>query len=196
MKSKTTFIYYLSTKEESDKIRYIGKTDNPKDREKRHLQPYYLNEGTYKSNWLKSELKKGNTPILTVIDEVAYDEWEFWEKFWIEQFISWGFKLTNGTAGGEGFGITQEAISRRNKTNFDRGTDKFKKEIEKYNVRLEDGGWVSERNCPKCNTILTYKKNKRHDALKSVRRGDLNKRTCLNCRDCVKNLGEYYINKS
>ena len=102
MKNKTTFIYTLSTEEEPNNIRYIGKTNNPKDRLKRHTQSCYLIEGTYKANWLKSELNKGRTPILTVIDEVPLEEWQMWEKYWIEQFKSWGFNLTNGTKGGDG----------------------------------------------------------------------------------------------
>lgn len=192
MKNRTTFIYTLSTKEEPNNIRYIGKTDNPKDRRERHTQPYYLNEGTYKANWLKSELKKGNTPILTVIDEVLFDDWQFWESYWIEQFKSWGFRLTNGTSGGEGFGITQEVINRRNKTNFNRSTKKLKEQIKMYNVRKKGDEWVSERNCPKCDKLLTYKAKTRAYALKSVRRGISKQSTCLSCRDCVKNLGKYY----
>lgn len=195
MKNKTTFIYTLSTEEEPNNIRYVGKTDNPKDRRERHTQPYYLNEGTYKANWLKSEIKKGNTPILNVIDEVPYKEWEYWESYWIEQFIAWGFKLTNGTSGGEGFGITQEVIDKRNETNFNKGTEKLKNQINKYRVRKENDEWLSERECPKCKKKLVYKSKTRAYALKSVRKGDLNNKTCLNCRDCIKNLGEYAKSK-
>ena len=38
---------------------------------------------------------------MTVIDEVIGD-WEWLEKYWIEQFKQWGFLLTNHTKGGEG----------------------------------------------------------------------------------------------
>lgn len=196
MKNKTTFIYTISTKENPNNIRYIGKTDNPKNREERHTQQYYLNEGTYKANWLKSEIKKGNTPMLIIVDEVPYDDWEFWEIYWIEQFKSWGFNLTNGTIGGEGISITKDVISKRNKTNFDKNTKRLKAQIDKYNVRQEGENWISERNCPKCRKLLTYKRKTRADVLKSARRGDLKNQTCLNCRDCAKNLGKYYKPKN
>jgi hypothetical protein len=189
---KTVFIYSLSTLEDPFNIRYIGKADDINSRLDRHLQPYYLAEGSYKARWLKSELKKGHTPIINFVDEVLESEWEFWETFWISQFKSWGFKLTNGTIGGEGFGITQEVISRRNKSNFDRNTIRLKDEIEKYKVRFENDLWISERNCPGCDKSLIYKKKERGEAIKAAKRGFKNNRTCLNCRDCVKNLGKYY----
>jgi len=195
MENKTTFIYTLSTKEEPGNIRYIGKANDPKDRGKRHLHPHYLKEGSYKANWLKSELKKGNTPVLKIIDEVSIDDWQFWESYWIEQFIYWGFKLTNGTAGGEGFNLTKDILDKRNETNFNRGTVKLQEELKKYNIRLEGDKWIAERNCPKCNKLLTYEHKKRHNALKAVRKGYLNKRTCLSCRDYVKNLGKHALNR-
>lgn len=191
-KIKKVFIYSLSTKEEPDIIRYIGKANVIEDRMFRHLQPYYLNEGTYKANWLKSELKKGHTPIIKQIDEVLESEWEFWEQFWIAQFKAWGFNLTNGTHGGEGFGITIEVISKRNVTNFNRNTIKLKDDISKFNVKQEDDLWIAERKCPKCNNILQYKYLTRTLCLKAVRKGYNKNRTCLNCRDCIKNLGKYY----
>ena len=50
--SKTQFIYSLIDPI-THEIRYIGKTSNPEDRLKRHLQKCYLNKydkNTYKSN--------------------------------------------------------------------------------------------------------------------------------------------------
>ena len=36
------------------------------------------------------------------LDSVENEEWKFWECYWIEQFISWGFKLKNKNKGGGG----------------------------------------------------------------------------------------------
>jgi len=76
---KTVFIYSLSTLEEPNNIRYIGKTTNIKKRLIRHLSTDQLSEDTHRSRWLKSEIKKGHTPIINFIDEVLESEWGFWE---------------------------------------------------------------------------------------------------------------------
>ena len=181
MKNKTTFIYTLSTKEEPNNIRYIGKTDNPKDRIERHIQPYYLNEGTYKANWLKSELNKVNTPILTVIDEVYFAEWQFWESYWIEQFRAWGFKLTNGTTGGEGLILTKDLINKRTKTRMDNTALKIIDKIKFYNIQKNNNLWYGERVCNNCNKIVIYKKEKRFDLIKELKRVNEENRICEEC---------------
>ena len=92
------YIYALSTKEEPDNIRYIGKTHlSLEKRLKRHISIYYLKENTYKTRWLNSIIKKGHTPIITEVDCVEKNNWKFWEKYWIAQFKAWGFNLTNTT---------------------------------------------------------------------------------------------------
>jgi group I intron endonuclease len=181
MKSRTTFIYTLSTKEEPGNIRYIGKANDPKDREKRHLQPYYLNENTYKTNWLKSELKKGNSPILTIVDEVLNSEWQYWETYWIEQFIAWGFKLTNGTAGGEGLVLTKKLINKRSQTRMNNTALKIKNEIEFCKIKKENNLWNGERECNHCNDIVKYQKTIRADLMKTIRRAINENRMCENC---------------
>lgn len=181
MKNKTTFIYTLSTKEEPNNIRYIGKTDNPKDRIERHIQPYYLNEGTYKANWLKSELNKGNTPALNIIDEVACDDWQFWESYWIEQFKIWGFSLTNGTTGGEGLRLTKDILDRRNSTRMYNTEIRFKKDFDNYKIIKENNVWTGERVCNHCSNVIKYKKEKRAELMKIIKRAVRENRMCENC---------------
>lgn len=97
-KTKTTFIYTLEnpiTKE----IRYVGKTDNLSKRLKKHLKDTYRCK---KVNWIKSLSSQNLKPDIICIDEVSYNEWEFWETFWIQMLKSWGCNLTNETNGGEG----------------------------------------------------------------------------------------------
>ena len=81
-------------------VRYVGKTNNPKLRKRSHLWKYDKNK-SYCYKWVNSLLNKGLKPIFTVIDEINGD-WEWLEIYWIEQFKSWGYKLTNITKGGEG----------------------------------------------------------------------------------------------
>lgn len=178
---KTVFIYSLSTKEDPYNIRYIGKAENIEKRLIRHLQSYYLNEDTYKTRWLKYELKKGHTPIINQIDEVPESEWEFWEQFWIAQFKSWGFKLTNSTIGGDGIKATKDIINKRSKTTFDKNTIKLSDELMKFNVHQKDNLWIAERYCPQCNSIVYYTKKTRANSLKEVRRAEKENRCCVNC---------------
>jgi group I intron endonuclease len=78
--------------------RYIGKTFSIEKRYKGHLRDKAF---TYKVNWIRSLLKQGLEPIINIIDEVEENEANFWEIFYISLFKSWGFRLTNGTKGGE-----------------------------------------------------------------------------------------------
>jgi hypothetical protein len=84
---KITYIYYLH---KGDNIPfYIGKSVTPKGR----LSEHKRNFGSVK---------------LEVIDEVPTLEWLFWEKWYIELFKSWGFKLKNKNKGGGGIDYHSE----------------------------------------------------------------------------------------
>jgi len=61
---------------------YVGKSKNPTRRKHKHYQKY------------------GTNINLIIIDEV--ENWKYWESFWIEQFIQWGFNLLNQNKGGGG----------------------------------------------------------------------------------------------
>lgn len=109
---KTTNIYILIDPR-NQQIRYVGKTNNPDERFKNHMNRGH-NKLSHKRNWIESLKKLGLKPIMQIIDIVLIDEWIFWEKYWISQFKSWGFNLVNHTEGGDGctFG---------NKTSFKKG---------------------------------------------------------------------------
>ena len=178
---KTVFIYSISTVEDPYNIRYIGKSDNIEKRLIRHLQSYYLNEGTYKARWLKSELKKGHTPIINMVDEVLESEWQFWEIYWISQFKSWGFKLTNGTDGGEGVKLTIDALEKRSKIIFDKNTIRLSDDIIKFNIHKKEELWFSERKCPQCKSIIAYTKKTRNLIFSAIRRDEKENRCCVSC---------------
>lgn len=101
------FIYSLedpNTKE----IRYIGKTIQKI--EKRLIAHIYESKHrkNHKCNWINKLNKKGENPIIKIIDIVSENDWEFWEMYWIEQFLAWGFNLVNETPGGEGYRHSEE----------------------------------------------------------------------------------------
>lgn len=101
-------IYTMSSSNNPNNIRYVGKTVQTLSRRlslhisfaKRNKRTNYYNNHT--SNWINKELKLGNTILIEEIDIVDFKNWEFWEKYWISQFKSWGFDLTNLTDGGDG----------------------------------------------------------------------------------------------
>lgn len=100
-----TFIYTLKDPI-SNEIRYVGKSDNPNNRLLEHIKKSKYSK-TYKNNWIVSLLKKDLKPILEILDIVDLNNWGFWEKYWISQFRTWGFNLTNISDGGDGgnFGV-------------------------------------------------------------------------------------------
>ena len=64
--------------------------------------PFYIGK-SYMGSTRKYNHKKTYPGCkLEIIDEVPVDEWMYWEKYWIEQFRQWGFKLVNGNKGGAG----------------------------------------------------------------------------------------------
>lgn len=93
-----TNIYSLSDPL-SKQVRYIGKADNVKKRLTVHLTDTDKN---HRTNWIKSLKKVGLKPEVDIIDIVSYNEWQFWERHYISLYKSWGFKLVNGTEGGDG----------------------------------------------------------------------------------------------
>jgi hypothetical protein len=96
-----TIIYTLKDPFNNE-IKYVGKTKSSiKHRLNQHCCKQNLKNKSHTINWIKSLLKKNAKPIIEELDEVNDENWETEEKYWIEQLIQWGFKLTNTTKGGE-----------------------------------------------------------------------------------------------
>ena len=93
------YIYILVG--DDDEIRYVGKTMYPKQRLYSHIKESKGVRNNHKINWIKKLLSENKKPKMVLIDEVDED-WQYWEKYWIEQFKQWGFNLTNLTDGGDG----------------------------------------------------------------------------------------------
>lgn len=92
------FIYML-VDPRNQQVRYIGKAKEPQKRFQRGHR--YEKQNTRKCNWVQSLLKQGLTPLVQIIDEVLFSEWQFWEMHYISLYKSWGFDLTNHTGGGD-----------------------------------------------------------------------------------------------
>tara|TARA_R110000765_G_scaffold93781_5_gene176780 strand:- start:1791 stop:2402 length:612 start_codon:yes stop_codon:yes gene_type:complete len=180
----TTYIYELSELE-SNLPRYIGKSDNPDRRYREHLKD---KKNSYKRNWITSLLKRGEVPVLTIIEEVSIDEWSDSEKYWIEQYKAWGYKLTNTGEGGEGFtgdDNTKHKLRTLNKAARDRGCyenvnldiarensiESRRKKLRKVEM-FKDGNQVALFNSlPDASIVLGYNV----DRIRDVIRGTKNK---------------------
>lgn len=123
-----TFIYTLSDPI-TLKVRYVGKSNNPKKRLYDHLSLCYSTH-THKNNWIKSLLENKTKPILDIIDEVNIDDWQFWEKYWIAKLKENGESLTNHTDGGNGMvkhsynSIESMRIRHKEFPNYNKSSDK------------------------------------------------------------------------
>lgn len=106
---KTTYIYILKDPITYE-VRYVGKSNNPKRRLTYHLSKT-KDLGTHKRNWINSLNSK---PILEIIKEVPKNEWQSYEKYYIEYYTSIGCNLVNWGDGGEG-------LTYGNQTSFKKG---------------------------------------------------------------------------
>ena len=95
-----TYIYILM--DLRGQIRYVGKANCPRKRLSDHIKDCFSGKVSHKISWIKSLISRGERPSIEVIDEVPNEEWQFWEKYWINQLKQWGFNLTNLTEGGQG----------------------------------------------------------------------------------------------
>jgi hypothetical protein len=87
-------------------VRYIGLTTRDIDtRLKEHFRPYKLKECNYKNSWLKSLIKKGQIPLIKIVQQwecIEVLELTKAEIYWVDYFKKIGCPLTNLTIGGEG----------------------------------------------------------------------------------------------
>lgn len=93
-----TYIYALSFP--LGNIRYIGKSNNPVERLRKHCSEAMYRHKNRKDKWIKSLFPE--KPFLTILEEVEEINWEEREIYWINYFKEQGNDLVNGTSGGEG----------------------------------------------------------------------------------------------
>lgn len=97
----------------TNQVRYVGKTNNIKERYKNHKNRC-RDVNTHKRNWINKLRKQGLHPIIEVIETISVNEWVYWERFWISYYKYIGCNLTNNTLGGDG-------LTNANITSFKKG---------------------------------------------------------------------------
>lgn len=97
----TVYIYGLWDPRDG-RLRYIGKTVNPRARFYRHLVDYDRGKITHCSTWVKGILQSGNKPMMEILEEVTPETWQEIERDWIAQARTYGLDLVNMVSGGSG----------------------------------------------------------------------------------------------
>jgi len=145
------FIYTLE--DSVGNIRYVGKSKDIKRRFREHIKNYDKSN-TYKNNWIKSLIKKGDYPVISILDEVDYDDSSFFEIYWVSQIETWGFSLTNLTIGGEGtigYKFSEDQKQKMRKPKSDGHKEKLRKTLtgrklnEDWKNSIRDGCRKSEK---------------------------------------------------
>jgi len=117
---KNVYIYIIINPI-SNEVRYVGKTSNPKRRFYQHL---HTKLKSYCSKWITTLLDNNITPEFVIIDKVPIEDWQFWEVYWIAQFKTWGFNLTNLTSGGDGCNNRLVSQTTRDKISYNQSGEK------------------------------------------------------------------------
>lgn len=83
----------------TDEIRYIGMTVEPKRRLYVHLR---ARTDTYRDRWIRALCAEGRPPSMRIIEETTSDQAAMRERHWITAYRAQEAPLTNGTDGGDG----------------------------------------------------------------------------------------------
>jgi len=97
---ETTFIYALKDPR-TNKIRYIGKANNPNERYSNHINKC-RDKNTHKRNWINNLREEKLRPVLEILEEVPIDKWIEYEKMYIKKYANEDCELLNYTEGGDG----------------------------------------------------------------------------------------------
>lgn len=103
-----------------------------------------------------------------------------WEKFWIRKLKNDGFKLTNGTIGGDGVNVTREIVYKRSST---RMMNTYSSNVGKFGLRLENGMFVVEPKCKRCGNVHILSFSKPSVALNKALIIEEGHRKCIKCPD-------------
>lgn len=97
---KGKFAIYVLCDPSDGRVRYVGRTCEPKRRFNRHCQKTHAGseDESRRAKWLESLRKRGLKPEMIVID--WDDDWDVAERFWIKVFRNVGCDLVNGNDGG------------------------------------------------------------------------------------------------
>lgn len=84
----------------TDEVRYIGKSIRPKERLTNECNE---KANTHRGHWIQSIIARGSRPKQVILEVVPDGvSWQERERYWIQEGRRRGWKLVNGTSGGDG----------------------------------------------------------------------------------------------
>ena len=144
-KNMKTIIYRLEYPK--GVVRYIGKSNNPTQRLRKQIREAKIRNKNRRDKWINNIINNKKEPILIVIEEIDYTQWQEREIYWINFYKNNGCDLVNGTIGGEGSNgfegrkHTQETKNKLRKIreyNISIGNIKILKEEEIKSAKLTE----------------------------------------------------------
>lgn len=147
------YIYCLKCPD-TDKVMYIGKTNNPKRRLYQHVSDVNKTCGK-KDRWIKSLLDEGKRPVMSILEES--DDWDRDEKKWINLYggtkkllnISSGGRIHSFYEGKKEKSLHLSVINRFTSYARDTGNKSFKEYANAYRKlrrEMEKRGLLEEYN--------------------------------------------------
>lgn len=129
----TIYIYALLCPK--GEVRYIGKTNQPTQRLRKHISGARTGkERHHNANWIRTLLSAGELPTMEVLCAVPENEtWQETEKYFIDAYRAMGFRLTNILEGGGAeFDVSPEAVAARAaKAKITRASPEYRAKIGK-----------------------------------------------------------------
>lgn len=99
MNNSAIYIYALIDPRDGE-VRYIGKSCRPRERLMNHCNEH---SRTWRVHWIQQLVSLGLRPTLAILETLPCDaDWQTTERRWIAMGKERGWKLTNGTSGGDG----------------------------------------------------------------------------------------------
>lgn len=121
-------------------IRYIGKSNNPSRRLRRHIsQARTVKEKHHAAHWIRQLISSGLEPELVILRCINPGEkWQDIEREFISKAGDYGWRLTNSTDGGEGVEWTNQEdyerhmakVSAQMKEFYNRPENRLKRSME------------------------------------------------------------------
>lgn len=128
-------IYIYALRDPKGEVRYIGKTNDPEKRLRKHISGARTRkENHHNANWIRTLLAVGQQPTMEVLYSVApHETWQEVEKYFIDAYRAMGFNLTNILEGGGAeFDVSPEAVAARAaKAKITRATPEYRAKIGK-----------------------------------------------------------------
>lgn len=122
---KLTYIYGL-VDPRNNKLRYIGKSDDPKVRFAKHIREAKRSTILHRCAWIRGLLNEGLSPKLILLMQIPSLKWQISERLLIFSLKSSNYDLTNMADGGLGGSTSRgKKRSKESRKNIQQGLKKL-----------------------------------------------------------------------